>query len=123
MDIRTVVSDLSTSELHLGVSTWNRFERRDFPRFVVLLDTTGTRRFDRLIEMLCCGDDKRFICIVYDYPSEEMLGIRAATRPTKKDLACSFPRQWFPDIHRAVRFVVFSDDGDRAPDQGRYHWL
>lgn len=120
LDIRTVTSDLSTSQVYLRIGSWNRFRQHEY-YYIVVLDTTGTRESDRLVEFVSGK------CYVYDSRSEELLGTRPVSR-TRKSVACTLPRLWFPDIQRAVRFYVKTyfrsgHASERAPDEGRYHWL
>ncbi len=122
-DIRNVSTDLTSSHLYVRIDTYGRLRRRDNPQFWIDLNTTGDRRVDQSIEIIYVYGFG-WACIVH--PPPELF--RAASHPNGRTLSCTLPRRWFPDIHRAVRFTVFSSLGgvrvsDRAPNEGRYIWL
>jgi hypothetical protein len=128
VDISRVVSDLSASTVYLRFDSRQRFHWwNDGAYFVVRLDTSGNRYFDRVLEIY--GTRRGFICLLeksaIDGDPTDAVGDLRATRPTERSVACSLPRSWFPRIHRAVRFYVkaYGTDRDRAPDTGLYRWL
>lgn len=117
MDIRTVVSDVTAYTVLLKIGTWGGFGHRD-GRFLVYLDTKGSLEFDRFVEFTGLGFD----CLVYEWGSERLIGIRDARRFTNRDVACRFPARWL-DIQKTVRFAVHTRDTDRhdrAPNRHFY---
>ena len=134
-DIRSVSSDFSDSGVYLAIETYGRFfhEGRHYPQLSIYMDTHGTGRWDSYFDFFygfVQGRGRGWFCGGYGLdgtsPDE---AIRKASRPTARSVACHLPRTWFPDIHRAVRFVVYegrsagADVVDRAPDHGVYRWL
>ncbi len=117
-DIRKVWSDVSGA-VYIRIRTWDqRYRDRSFS---VLLDTTGSYRFDRIIEI--SGRD----CVVEKLENGylgDFIGKRGSTRPGMRDIACQVPAGWF-SIDKPVRFVVKSGTAgsphdDRAPNARRY---
>jgi hypothetical protein len=124
-DIRRVVSDLSTSTVYFRVDTWQKFYKG---YFIVRFDSSGDSGYDRVLEIY--RGRHGFTCLLEkafrgSTDPGEAVGDRRARRPTRRSVACSIPRTWFPRIHRMVRFYVTSlgTERDRAPDRWLYHWL
>ncbi len=132
INIRAVSSDLSATEMYLAVQTWGRLDHQT-SYFQIYLDTHGTARFDRLVEITYAsvqGQGRGWFCFGTGFDGTSPPGnpaIKKATRTSATSVACRLPRSWFPGIHRAVRFVVESGGtgfgADRAPDHGRYIWV
>ena len=122
-DIRKVSSDLTARRIFLEVSTWRRLGSYFY--FVIHLDTSGSKAYDRVIELGSTGYPP-WKCVVEDYPSPALIGHLEPRRPNSRTVGCAIPRSWFPRIHRAVRFRVdspYSPPYDRAPDHGVYRWV
>ena len=118
IDIRRVGSDVTRRGVILQIGAFERFAVGDNARFVVLLDTRGTREHDKLVEITLSSG--RYTCYAYE-SNEDMIGVRRGTRPDGRSVKCRLPTGWF-DIAKTVRFVVLSDHrhDDRAPDRGWY---
>jgi hypothetical protein len=124
-DIRKISTDLTATQLFIKISTWQRFGPRD-AYFISRLDTSGTKDYDRILELYGGGDGPT--CLLEKYPSFVVVGDRPARRSDARSVSCVFPRDWFPRIQRAVRFYVSTPhDGaggrDRAPNLGVYRWI
>lgn len=112
-DIRTVSTELSDTQLYVSIEMWGRFFSGG-PYIRIYLDTHGTGRWDRLVEVLygyVRGQGLGWHCLGYGFDGTRPPGNGAmpASRPSARSVACRLPRTWFPDIHRAVRFVVLTD--------------
>lgn len=118
IDIRKVGSDVTRRGVILQIGVFQRFAVGDNARFVILLDTRGTRDHDQLVEIT--RSSGRYTCITYG-SNDDMIGVRRGTRPDGRSVRCRLPTGWF-DIAKTVRFVVLSDHrhDDRAPDRGWY---
>jgi hypothetical protein len=124
-DIRRVVTDLTDDTVYLRIDSWQRLRPWSVDgEYIVRLDTSGNRYFDRVVEIYAGRDG--FTCLVEVSARSgdpgAVVGDLRASRPSGRSVACSLPRSWFPRIHRAVRFVV-SAEKDQAPNRGMFVWL
>jgi hypothetical protein len=119
-DIRKVWTARNHRGVYVRVGAWDRLRRDD--GFIVVLDTKGDSRDDRIIEFA----DGIVDCLVWTVDPTppglfgDLIGERRVTKPDRRSIACLAPNGWF-DIRKTVRFYVKSGIGgyphrDRAPD-------
>ena len=123
-DIRKVWSDLARRDVYVRVGAWDRLRARA-SGFIVVLDTRGNRRDDRVVEVSGAGNQ----CLVWKADDDgtlgDFIGERPATRPDRRAIACRMPAGWFR-ITKPVRFIVKSGiAGDRHRDRApnRLHYI
>jgi len=129
LDIRKVTTHLSSTTLYLRLGSWDRFRIRDMrDTWGFALDTVGGHKMDRFVGIYPSPHGLK--CDVGEGPhGVRPVGIRHATRPDRRSIACHLPRGWFGHIDRAVRFRAFIEDpvspktADSAPNNGLYRWI
>ena len=119
LDIRKVWSNVGRSGVFLRIGAWERLRRYGVG---VILDTTGTPDFDRIVE-ISGGHPSCVVEELNDGFLGDFIGRRPGSRGPRA-VACHLPTGWF-HIRKTVGFVVLtgtagSPHADRAPNRGRY---
>jgi hypothetical protein len=130
LDIHKVITNLSPITMYLRLESWDQFRLKDMHEtWALALDTFGTHRFDRSVEIFPSRHGLKCAVTRGGQPIGS-IGTRHATRPDAKSAACHLPRDWFCHIHRAIRFVAFIgnptsiDDTDIAPGGDHvFRWI